>query len=126
MRIGGIFHAGCPQAVSGDSLREAASRMRARGLSVIPVMSGASLVGILTERDLVEACAKGVRPSMARVADYMNDGPVSVGVDDDSAVAGMKMLAIGCRHLPVTDHGRLVGVVSARDVFLATASGVVT
>ncbi len=115
MRIGRIFHAGCPQAVPGDSLREAASRMRARGLSAI-----------LTERDLVEACAKVVRPSMARVADYMNDGQVSVGVDDDSVVAGMKMLAIGCRHLPVTDHGRLVGVVSARDVFLATASGVVT
>ena len=83
-------------------------------------MDGSTLLGILTERDLVEAAANGVRPSMARVEDYMNSDPVSTTLDDDCAVAGMKMLAIGCRHLPVTDRGNLVGMISARDVYLAS------
>jgi CBS domain-containing protein len=122
VKVARVFHPGSPYAEPGDSLRDAAARMRGHALGTLPVMSGSDLVGVLTERDVVEAAAKGVRPSVAHVADYMNDDPEArVGIDDDIAVAAMKMLAIGCRHLPVVDRGRLVGMVSARDVFLASA-----
>ena len=105
-----------------DTLRDAATRMRAHALSALPVLSDDEVVGVLTERDVVRAVAKGVGPALAHVADYMSDdGHVTVSVDDDVATAGVKMLTIGCRHLPVMDGGRLVGVVSASDVFLAPA-----
>lgn len=124
MKVARVFHPGSPYAEPADTLRDAAARMRSHALSALPVMSGGDLVGVLTERDVVEAVAKGVRPAVAHVAEYMSDdGHVSVRIDEDVAVAGMKMLAIGCRHLPVVDRGRLVGVVSARDVFLASARG---
>ncbi len=83
-------------------------------------MVDGKMLGMLTERDLVEAAANGVRPGMAQVRDYMSDEPVSATLDDDCAVAGMKMLTIGCRHLPVTDGDNLVGMISARDVYLAS------
>jgi CBS domain-containing protein len=121
MKIARVFHPSSVYASPVESLRDAAAQMRRHALSCLPVMSQGRLVGILTERDVVEAAAKGVRPSVAHVAEYMNDGGVTVGVDDDIAVAGLKMLAIGCRHLPVMDRGRLVGMVSTRDVFLASA-----
>lgn len=122
MKIARVFHPGSPYVEPQDTLREAATRMRGHALSALPVMAGGGLAGVLTERDVVEAVSRGVQPSVAHVAEYMNDdGYLSVTVDDEIAVAGMKMLAIGCRHLPVTDRGRLVGVVSARDVFLASA-----
>jgi CBS domain-containing protein len=122
MRVARVFHPGSPYAEPGDSLRDAAARMRGHALGALPVMSGNDLVGVLTERDVVEAAANGVRSAVAHVGDYMNDdAQARVSIDDDIATAGMKMLAIGCRHLPVVDHGRLVGMVSARDVFLASA-----
>jgi CBS domain-containing protein len=121
VKIAMIYHPGIPYAAPAESLRDAAAEMRRHGLSCLPVMADGELIGILTERDIVEAAAKGVAPSVAQVTDYMNDGPVAVSVEDDSSAAGVKMLAIGCRHLPVVDRGELVGVVSARDIFLASA-----
>lgn len=104
-----------------DSLREAASRMRSGSWSCLPVLVDGSVVALITERDLVEAAAHGARPSDALVNDYMSDGSVTVSLDDDISVAATKMLAIGCRHLPVIDAGRLVGMVSARDLLLQVA-----
>ena len=121
MKVARVFHPSSVHTTPAVSLRDAAEKMRGRALSCLPVISEGRIVGILTERDVVEAVAKGVRPAVAHVADYMNDGGVTVSLDDDIAVAGLKMLAIGCRHLPVVDRGRLVGMVSTRDVFLASA-----
>ncbi|HUY73750.1 MAG TPA: CBS domain-containing protein [Candidatus Dormibacteraeota bacterium] len=104
-----------------DSLREAASRMRSGGWSCLPVMVGDSVAAIITERDLVEAAAHGAKPNEALVNDYMSDGSVTVSLDDDISVAATKMFAIGCRHLPVVNSGRLVGMVSARDLLLEAA-----
>lgn len=109
------------EAAPTDTLREAAARMRAGGWSCLPVIVDGAVVAIITERDMVEAAAHGARPSEALVNDYMNDGSVTVSLDDDISAAATKMFAIGCRHLPVVDSGRLVGMVSARDLLLEAA-----
>jgi CBS domain-containing protein len=104
-----------------DNLREAARRMRNDGLSCLPVLIKGEVTGIVTERDLVEAMADGERPADAQVFDYMSEGPVTVSIDDDSSVAAARMLAVGCRHLPVMDAGQLVGTVSAQDLLMLAA-----
>jgi CBS domain-containing protein len=103
----------------GETLREAAVKMRAGGFSCLPVIVNGSVVAILSERDMIEAMSKGQRPGEAYVADYMSDGSIAVSPEDDIAVALVKMLAIGSRHLPVIEGGRLLGIVSARDLFLS-------
>ncbi|HYL56281.1 MAG TPA: CBS domain-containing protein [Gemmatimonadales bacterium] len=122
MKVRRFYRPGAVCARPNESLREAARKMRRGGLSCLPVVDGERVVGIVTERDLVEAVARGAAPAGALVTDYMgDDGSVSVGLDDDSTAAELKMLAIGCRHLPVVDRERLVGMVSARDLYLMHA-----
>ena len=99
-----------------ETLLDAATRMRRYDVSALPVYRTHQLVGIVTERDVVTAIADGADPAAARVADYMTDRPVTVRLDDDVEVAARRMAELGVRHLPVVDGGRLVGVLSMRDL----------
>jgi CBS domain-containing protein len=102
--------------VPSESMLGAASRMRWYRVSALPVYHRHRLVGILTERDVVAALADGVDPASTRVADYMTDRPVTVRPDEDLEVAAGRMAALGVRHLPVVERGRLLGVLSMRDL----------
>ena len=53
-----------------------------------------------------------------RVGDWMTPEPVCVAPDTTIAEARTVMRRGGVRHLPVVDRGRLVGIISDRDVTL--------
>jgi len=100
----------------GDSLRDAARRMRADGISALPVMRGSELVGIITERDIVTAFVDGLDPDRTPVAACMTSGPRVASPDEPVSVAALRMVGGGLRHLPVVENGRVVGMLSARDL----------
>jgi CBS domain-containing protein len=102
--------------VPSESMLGAASRMRWYRVSALHVYHRHRLVGILTEQDVVAALADGVDPASTPVADYMTDRPVTVRADEDLEVAAGRMAALGVRHLPVIEGGRLLGVLSMRDL----------
>jgi CBS domain-containing protein len=105
------------------SLAEVASRMRVEDCGSAAVMNGGRLVGIITERDLVQAIADGVDPRTATAALCMSADPVTASPADDVAVAAMRMIALGIRHLPVLDTaGTPIGMLSARSL-AATLEG---
>lgn len=65
------------------------------------------------------------RRSKLTMNDVMTAQPVTVGRDQPLSIAHAMMREHGCRHLPVLEHGDLVGVVSQRDLyFLETIAGV--
>lgn len=110
---------------AGETVQEAARRMWRGQFSCLPVMSSGELVGIITERDVLEAVAGRDKPEKAIVLDYMTEHPQTVSADVDCSVAASEMLAVGCRHLPVVDGTTLIGVVSARDLLPLAMSGTV-
>jgi CBS domain-containing protein len=97
------------------SLREAAARMTERGVGAVLVVEEGQLVGILSERDVLQAVAAG-EEGEAPVAAWMTRHPDTIEPDDTLAHAGTLMIHGGFRHLPVLEEGRLVGIVSLRDV----------
>lgn len=106
------------QSVEPDTtLAEVAKRMRTSNSDAVAVMSNGELVGIITERDLVQAIAEGVDPNDARADAVMSSDPVTVAEDEDVAVVAMKMMRRGVRHLPVVNRsGAPTGLVSASDL----------
>jgi CBS domain-containing protein len=109
-----------------ESLEVAADRMSWHQVGALPVLEGQHLVGILTERDLTErdltaALAEGVDPAITPVSDFMTPAPEVLQPDSELTEAAHLMLELGIRHLPVVRGGRLVGVLSMRDVLDADA-----
>lgn len=99
-----------------DSLADVASRMQYDEVGALAVFEDESLVGIVTERDLVRALADGVDPAETPVSAYMTADPVTIDEDAEAAEAATFMIRVGARHLPVVDAGRVVGMISARDL----------
>jgi CBS domain-containing protein len=96
------------------TLVEAAAAMTARRVGAALVVSGGRLIGILTERDVMRACASG--DVGGEVADWMTRGPETVDADESTQQAGVVMIHGGFRHLPVLDGGTPCGIVSIRDL----------
>lgn len=99
-----------------DTLGEAARRMRANEVSALVVLKDGRCVGIVTERDLTRAVAKGEWVETAPVSEYMTDKPIMITPDTGVREAAAEMLETEVRHLPVGVGDRLVGMVSLRDL----------
>jgi CBS domain-containing protein len=75
-----------------------------------------TLVGIFTGRDAVcRVVAAGRRPDRTRLSDVMTPKPVTLPPDKNAIEALRMMWDGGFRHIPVVEHGRLLGVISRGD-----------
>jgi CBS domain-containing protein len=99
-----------------DTLVDAAHRMAERRIGAILVIDGSRLIGILTERDVLRAVGKGTIDGT--VGDWMTHDPITVDTSATHGEAAMMMIHGGFRHVPIVDHGELVGIVSIRDLLL--------
>jgi len=100
------------------TVQEAAVLMAAHRVGAIPVMeNGGHLVGLFTERDLLNrVIAKGLLPEAVQLADVMTADPITITAGA-SLVNGLTvMFEHRFRHLPVLDGKRLIGVLSCRDI----------
>jgi len=110
--------AGQPPAIAEKSatVLEAAVLMKQQGKGALLVVEGERLSGIFTERDaLFRVIAAGRDPASTKLADVMTPQPQTMHPDEPFVKALRIMHKRGFRHLPVVEHGRPLGVVSARD-----------
>lgn len=100
-----------------QTVRDAARYMTERRVGAASVLEGTRLVGILSERDIMSrVVAPGADPDATRVADVMTRDLVVADAADSHEEGLRKMKQAGCRHLPVVDAGRLLGMVAQRDL----------
>lgn len=90
---------------------------RANCGSVLIIDSNNTLLGIVTERDLMtRLIAKALDPATTTVTDIMTRSPYCVVPETKVADAVLIMIERGFRHLPVvTDANKILGVFSVRD-----------
>jgi CBS domain-containing protein len=92
-----------------------ARRMVERNVGAVLVLEDGRLAGIMTERDLMRAVARGLRDD-AVVGECMTADPDTIAPDDTIEHAAVLMIHGGYRHLPVVDGEEVVGVLSIRDL----------
>ena len=96
---------------------ETAGMMAERHIGAMPVVEGGRLVGIFSERDLMtRVVVPGRDAHGVRVSTVMTRDVVTAGLTDTRDTAIGKMQRAGCRHLPVVADGRLIGMLSMRDL----------
>jgi CBS domain-containing protein len=119
MRLGDLV-GDAPYVCGPDTtLRETAAAMEDSDLGSLAVVEGMELLGVVTERDIRRAVAKGIDLDTA-VSTLMSDEPDTFDPDLDVWDAAAWISESGYRHLPVVgDDGELMGVVSIRDLLKA-------
>lgn len=97
------------------TVAEAARAMAEANVGAIVVVEEGRLAGIFTERDaLVRVIAAGLDPARVRLLEVMTADPTTAAPDETFGYALLVMYEKGFRHLPIVEHGRPVGVLSAR------------
>jgi CBS domain-containing protein len=104
--------------VEKDATVQAAAEYMARNnIGAVPVMEGTRLVGIFSERDVINrVVAKNLSPTLTKVSDVMTTNIIVADVDETHDDCLKKMKQANCRHLPVVDGQTLVGMISLRDL----------
>jgi CBS domain-containing protein len=98
------------------SIRHAAETMRDERVSSLLVMADGELVGIMTDRDLRNRVVAEGRDIDRPVREIMTADPISAPVESMAFELLLSMVAKNIHHLPVTEGGRVVGLVSSTDL----------
>jgi CBS domain-containing protein len=104
------------------TLLEVADAMKAASVGALLVSEGNGAAGIVSERDIVHALAGKRDPATTRVRDVSSTSLVWCDATATIAEVAEEMMECYVRHVLVEDRGRLVGIVSARDLLGAYAS----
>jgi CBS domain-containing protein len=99
----------------GDTIRSVVDGMIARRHGAVCVLDGDLVVGIFTERDIVNRVAgRGFDLAMTPISDVMTRDPICLSTENTVAQAMNQMSVGGLRHLPILKEGHLVGITTIR------------
>lgn len=102
-----------------QTVYDAARFMAERNIGAACVLENDRLVGIVSERDMMNrVIAAGRDPKDTRVRDVMTAKPIVVEAGESHEKCLKVMQQAKIRHLPVIDGDRLLGVLSLRDLLL--------
>jgi CBS domain-containing protein len=108
-------------AVSPDTtIADAARRMMERETGAAVVIDDGALIGVISERDLMRAipdCCRPETPVHERMTHHVMTASPRTSVPEAMAI----MIEGRFRHLPVVEEGRVLGIVSMRDLMSWTS-----
>jgi CBS domain-containing protein len=113
-----IMHPGAECIGEGDSVADAAQKMRDLGVGSLPICGADDrLHGILTDRDIVMRCiAEGRDPAQVRARDLAQETLFWVEATAGVGEVLHQMEDHRIKRLPVIEHHRLVGIITEADL----------
>lgn len=101
-----------------DTVSEVSRLLERYNIGSVPVCrDNKTLCGIITDRDIVTRClAAELDPYETPVREVMSKSVTSVSPHDDVREASHKMTEKRIRRVPVSDNGKLVGMISLADM----------
>jgi CBS domain-containing protein len=119
MKCAEIMKADVECSMEGETVQEAARRMRDHKIGFLPVCNAAhEVIGTLTDRDLAtRVVAEGRSPQSCPVEDVMTREAIACRPDDDLSLAEQLMGRFKKSRILITDDdGSLAGVISLSDI----------
>ncbi len=105
------------------SVRQAAQMMRNEDVGSLIIVDKNEAVGMLTERDLLEKIVSvGRSASRTKVRSVMSHPLVTVGPKETIINAARMMATLKLRRLPVVSRGKLIGILTEKDVLKLSPS----
>jgi CBS domain-containing protein len=102
---------------SSKTLRDAAKMMKDDHVGSLLVKENDQIIGIITERDIVKKAVAAIgNPSLRKIKEIMATDLVTTTPDEDIFEALRIMRDYNFRHLPVKHEGKIVGLVTLKDI----------
>lgn len=99
------------------TIDECAKLMLKKSVGGLVVVEGSKINGIITEKDLVErVVAKNLDPKKVKVSDVMSKKVIGIKPNLDIYDALIEMRDSNVRRLPVIHNGKLVGLLTEKDI----------
>ena len=112
MRSGFLFMV--PQ---DSAVTEAVRMMTAHNVGIVIALDGTQPAGVFSERDVVRRVVdRGLDPALTPVREVMTREIITADADEDYQVAMRRMDQANIRHLLVVSEGRLLSMISIRDL----------
>ena len=105
-----------------ENILAVAKRMAEKKIGALLVTEGPQMIGIVTERDLIQkVMAHDKDPGQFQVRSIMNQPLIDIDINRTVHDASDVMAEKWIRHLPVTENGTIVGILSVRDLIRMVA-----
>lgn len=101
------------------TIQEAARIIKGKNVSALLIKENDEYVGIVTERDFTrKAAGEGLDPKTTKISTIMSQPLNTIDKNQHILQANEFMHEKHVRHISITDEGKIVGILSSRDVFV--------
>lgn len=97
---------------------ECSKMMLSKKVGSLIIKDGQKLMGILTEGDVIKSLAKRKDLTKIKAKEIMTKKVITIGPNEDIYVALKKMKSSKIRWLPVTIKGRVIGLITVKDIIV--------
>lgn len=107
------------------SVADASRLMQEKNIGALAVLDDGKLVGIISERDVVQRCVgMGLDCVSTPVRLIMSFPPITIDRNLSMGVAVVMMMEANIRHLPVMNGNRVLGMISIRQLVAEFRAGI--
>jgi len=114
--VSDFYHSPVAGIDANQSIQQAAIKMTEQGYSCLVVLDNTKSIGIVTDKDIRRRCVAEGLPITTYVSEIMTQNMSTIDLKNNAYDALMTMTSKRIHHLPVTDQGEVVGMVTVTDL----------